>query len=356
MIAKAILQGMESGSHFFGDDVPVPLGISYNELGESIREQLQEREIPIMGDRPLLFQYEIFGKYLPRRVRINDFYNAFVELMLNEWRINYGRKLFVGFGFGDWGKRMPTLAQRRQIFQSVGGSDKFVPIETGLNLRTARGLWFASECIIRICAQWDKLIDNLVFGAYFSENPTKRFNSTINKLETFEDHQHLQTAHQKDCLRVLVRLARLAEGLRNWRDHDLHQFSETVFGVLEKTGTDHSLGSLWDTVVEEHNRVREATMAMVGMIVLGPETTSLYHAAKLPPPVRYVAFDDPDIVNEHSQLVETVKRKVELQRALQEADSPAQKVHCRREILAADLEIKRALQGLYGLPEAKAES
>ena len=97
-------------------------------------------------------------------------------------------------------------------------------------------------------------------------------------------------------------------------------------------------------------------MAMVGMIVLCPETTSLCYAAKLPPPARYVAFDDPDVVNEHSQLVETVERKIELQRALQDADTPARKAHYSREILAADLEIKRALQALYGLPGARVES
>lgn len=355
MIAKAVLQGMEGGSHFFGDDVPVPFGISYNELGESIQEQLEEREIPVREERPFLFRYEILGKYLPRQVRVNEFYNAFVELMFNEWRINYGRKLFVGFGFDDWGKHMPTPTQRRQMFQSVENNGKYVPLETGLNLRTSRGLWFASECIIRICAQWDKLIDNLVFDAYFSENPTKRFSSTIDKLEAFEDHQHLQTTHQKSCLRALVKLARLTEGLRSWRDHDMHQFSETVFGVLEKTGTSHSLGTLWDTVVEEHNRAREAIMAVIGMVVLGPATTSLYHAAKLPPPTRYVVFDDPDILSEHSRLVQAVENKIESQKALQEANSSAQKVRHAQEILAANLEIERALQVLYGLPGTKAE-
>jgi hypothetical protein len=355
IVAKAVLQGLESGSHLFGDDVPVPTNISYNELGEPIRMELAKRDIPVMEERPFLFDYEILGKYLPTRVRINRFYNAFIELTLNEWKINYARKLFVGFGFEEWGKKLPTPTER-QLLQRVSGTDGLIPAQTGFNLRAARGLWFLSECIIRICAQWDKLIDNLVFDAYFSENPTKRFYSTIDKLEKYKDHKYLVTAYQKDCLKALVNLARLTERPRDWRDNDLHQFSETIFGVLEKTGTSHSLDTLWDTVVEEHNRVREATVAMIGMVVLGPQTTSLYHVAGLPMPTRYVDFDNPDIVAEHRQLVKVAQRKIELQQALQEPGPPAQKVHYMQEISAIDLEIKRTLYSLYGLSEPEDRS
>lgn len=334
-IASAALQGIENGSHLFGDDVPLNTQIAYNELSDLILDQLDERNIPVRAERPFLFDYRVLAPYLPRRVRVNEFYNAFVELMLNEWKTNYARKLFVGFGFKEHG--MQLTPEYLKILDKFAASSDHKRVPPTLTLKTARGLWFASECIIRIRSQWDKLIDQLVFRAYFPENPTRHFDSTIEKLEKYQDSEYIQTEYQKQCLTALVKLARCAGRLTQWRDNDVHQFSETVFGVLEKPKTNQSLDTLWDMVVEEHNRVREAVVAMIGMVVLTSHKLSkpMICIGKWPPPTHYIDFESPEDMAKHSELIQAIEKKNALQTVIVKDDLPTGKAALITKTIAA---------------------
>lgn len=350
-IARTALQGMENGSHLFGDDVLLSTQISYNTLTDSFLTQLVERNIPVRSERPFLFDYHILASYLPRQVKVHEFYNAFIELILNEWKINYARKLLVGFGFEEWGKQ-PT-PEYYQIIRDHAAAYTDETLQTTLSLKTARGMWFASECIIRIRAQWDKLIDQLVFQGYFPERPSRTFDATLDKLEKNQDHEYLQTESQRECLKSLVILARQANRLKEWRDNDTHKFSETVFGVLEKPRTSQSLGTLWDMVVVEHNRVREALIAVIGMVVLtlqGPNAPILYCSGKWPLPSHSIDFENPEVVVKHTRLVQTIKSKSALRTATIQSDLSTKETALAQKMIDAAMgsEIHKLVSELFG--------
>ena len=346
-IARAAFQAMENGSHLFGDDVLLPTQISYNTLTDSVLTQLVERNIPARSERPFLFDYHILAPYLPHQVEVHEFYNAFIELILNEWKINYARKLLVGFGFEEWGKQ-PT-PEYYQVIRDHATAHT----DTTLSLKTARGMWFASECIIRIRAQGDKLIDQLFFQGYFTGRPSRTFDATLDKLEKNQDHAYLQTESQRECLKSLVILARQANRLKEWRDNDTHKFSETVFGVLEKPRTSQSLGTLWDMVVDEHNRVREALIAVIGMVVLtlqGPNAPILYCSGKWPLPSHTIDFENPEVVEKHTRLVQTIKSKSALRTATMQSDLSTKETALAQKMIDAAMgsEIHKLVSELFG--------
>ena len=312
------LQSMENGSYIFGDDIPIPSTISYTQLSKTIQGKLLERGVPVAEERPFLYPYEILGSYLPRNVRINELCNAFIELMHNEWKVIYARKLFVGFGFEDWakGESIKDQPQIRQLLQEF--KENYGTIQTGFTFKTARALWFASECIIRIRAQWDKLLKQFVLEKLLGHKKVHSL-SFEQACDTLRKYRvQLETDYQKECLDALLNLADQTQKLRKWRDDDVHYFSQAVFGVLEKRKTSQSLGALWDMVVEEHNRVREGVMAAIGMVILGPQTSSTFYASQWPTPTRYVDFNNLSDVNKHNQLIEKVNTWQKLQKAIKE--------------------------------------
>jgi hypothetical protein len=198
------------------------------------------------------------------------------------------------------------------------------------------------------------LIGNFVLREYFSERGRKKFNSTVNKLEGLRGHRFLETAPQKECLDALIKLARQTDDLRSWRDNDLHKFSQTVFGVLENPETDDTLGTLWTTVLEEHNRVREALMAAIGMIVLGRLVSSTYYKAAWPMPTRHIDFKNPDDIAMHRQLLRAIRRTVSLKNDIRRAESHDVGGH-RLQIVTEAMEIDRLVRELYGMPGTKEE-
>jgi hypothetical protein len=348
-----VLVGLENvpkqldGQH----DVPVSTNISFTALSEPILDQLEKRGVPARGNLPFNFDYDLLALYLPRQVRVNLFYEAFIELVLNEWKINFARKFFVALGFEEWAKQQSGAHQPMKNIAALHGRRLYQEM---IDLKTMRGLWFASEGIIRIRAQWDKLVKQFVAEKYLCIKGPGRFDPACRKIR--KHRSQLQTESQTECLTALVTLAEQADDLRRWRDDDLHQFSQTVFGVLNRSKTHRTLGSLWDMVVEEHNRVREAMIAAIGIVMLGsPTSSSLHFGGKWPSPTRYIDFNDPEDAARHGKMVALVERLLALHRKLAAATIPADKELYQRQIETTDRRIDALVYELYGLTREETE-
>lgn len=350
-LAGSVLQGIKGGEELFGDDVPVSNEIAYNELPEEILKRLEQKGVPVFGDRPYLFEYDkLIAPYLPRRLRINVFFNALIELMANEWKINHARKLFKGFGFDEWADNQlsPSFHELMNQFVAESGVE---PVDSDIKLKTFRGLWLASECIIRIRAQWDKLISEFIFKAFWDKrNPPKKFNTKIERLQDLLTHEYIENDYQKECIRALIRLAKQTDRLKSWRDSDMHQFSETVFGVMENPKTDQSLGTLWNMALEEHNRVREAVVAAIGIVILGPQISFTYYAKKWNPPKKYIDFDDEDDKSHHAKLADAVKHIQEVQQRLRNLPQSSSSSQSQlKEFAETDVVIDGLMQKLFDI-------
>lgn len=347
-IAQVAFQGMERGSHLFGDDAPVQMEISYKILGGNVLQALEQRGIQAMTDRPLLFDYEVLGWYLPRSVRINEYYEAFLELIVNEWKINYARKLAIGFGFDDWAGASPTSGQHETIRAAAAAAGLELQ-QTSIGLRTARALSIYSECLVRIRAQWDKLLKQLVLEKLLGDCQARKKSFDAARARLHSHLDGLETQHQKECLNALDSLAQQTKYLKDWRDDELHHFAQTVYGVLERRSTDASLADMWEAVAVEHNRVREALIAAIGLTVLNNRVSETWLKGRFAAPTRYVDFDDSSDESKHGRLLGSVKRFHRLIESREMADSASKSQSLDQEIAVTRSEIGRLMAELYGL-------
>lgn len=181
------------------NDVIVPTKIDFNYL-QSEQIDLIVGKINVHHKRryrlenPFNFNYEFFGYYLEPCKEFNKILSKWADIMINEWRVIHGIRLFIGFGYDHFSEQL----HKGEIPMELSGiPDKNMVKETGVNLILLRGLWFANNIIIRLQALWDKMISEFLLKSYFSCPIGKKLNSNLTKLKKLSTNQDL-TENQKN--------------------------------------------------------------------------------------------------------------------------------------------------------------
>jgi len=244
------------------NDIAIPSEIDFNFLAKDQIDLIINR-IDIHYDRkyqiehPFNFNYEFFGYYLDPCKEFNKILSAWADIMVNEWRVIHGIRLFIGFGYEDFSKK---LHQGNKPLEYSGFSDNELAMigETGVQLILLRGLWFAN---------------NLIYLSI--KSIPNKFNSKIKRIEDNIKNINL-TYEQKEFLKRFLLMADTIVELREWRNHDVHMVSETIKGVYSRNLSDKDLHQLWNRIYELHNTTKEAMFSLIGFIVSGHNYSPKY--------------------------------------------------------------------------------
>lgn len=262
------------------NDVTVPTAIHFNYLSQDQIDLIVEC-LDIHHDRkyhlenPFNFNYEFFGYYLDPSKNFNKILSAWSDIMINEWRVLHGFRLFIGFGYKKFAEELHNGEIPIEL-SGIQENELEMVEETGIHLVLLRGLWFANNIIIRLQALWDKMLTELLLKSYFSCNSTgKTLTARKNKLLCLIKRENL-TFEQKIYLDKFILMSNSITELREWRDHDVHMVSEAIQGVYSRSSSDKELYQLWNRIRELHNITKEALFSLIGFMVSGQNYSPKY--------------------------------------------------------------------------------
>jgi len=255
------------------NDIVVSTKINFNHLTrnhvDSIINKIDvhhDRKYKI--DNPFNFNYEFFGYYLEPSKEFNKILSAWSDIMINEWQVIHGFRLFIGFGYDKFSKQL-HIGNIPLELKGITKNEIDMVKETGVNLVLLRGLWLANNIIIRLQALWDKMITEFLLKSYFSCKTTgKRLNSRLSKLNQFSEDTNL-TIDQKEFLNKFIEMSNSIIELREWRNHDVHMVSEAIQGVYSRNHSDKNLYQLWNRIIDLHNTTKEALFSLIGFVISG---------------------------------------------------------------------------------------
>ena len=180
-LVKALLQIVEQTHDAFGDNISVASGITFEELPPEVLGALNSLEMPLepRSGSPFRYNFLYLGAFLELSVNTTTFFNAIIELLYNELRIQYGKKLFIGYGYDEpykfsltedqraemtkmFQRENPPISDEQLLIGSFYGFPKPEYGQTDVEYRTGRGSWLLVDCLIRVRAQWDKLVHSFI--------------------------------------------------------------------------------------------------------------------------------------------------------------------------------------------------
>lgn len=360
-LVKALLQVVENTHDAFGDDIGVASGITYKKLSAEVLDAFSSLEIPLepRSESPFLYNFLYLGAFLKLPVDVTKFFNAIVELLYNELRIQYAKKLFLGYGYDKPYELALTDEQRAEMIEAFQRENPPIPDEQLLigdfygfpkpgygqidvEYRTGRGSWLLVDCLIRIRAQWDKLVKLFLLENYLQIKPGEKFGRCLAQIEKAIWNQDLVPL-QHSCFEAVLTLGRSIDELRKWRDNDVHSISPRVLGVLETRSSTNSLNDLWYFMLNEHNKVREAFTAAIGAVCFGRMVSSSSILVNWPRPTRYPDIRSPGDVELLTQLCQAVQHVVQLRQLLKQDDH----LKSTNLLLKAELRLANVARKLY---------
>jgi hypothetical protein len=360
-LVKALLRVVENTHDAFGDDIGVTSGIAYEELSSKVLDALSALEIPLepRSESPFLYNFLYLGAFLKLPVNITKFFDAIVELLYNELRIQYGRKLFLGYGYDEPYELALTDEQRTEMTEAFQRENPPIPDEqlligsfygfpkpeygqTEVEYRTGRGSWLLVDCLIRIRAQWDKLVKLFLLENYLQIKPGEKFERCLAQIEKAISNQDLAPL-QRSSIEAVLTLGQSIDELRKWRDNDIHSISPRVLGVLETRSSTNSLNDLMSFMLSEHNKVREAFIAAIGAVCLGEVVSSSSILVNWPRPTHHPDIESPEDVELLSQLCQAVQHVIQLRQLLKQDDH----LKSTNLLLNAELRLANVARKLY---------
>jgi len=291
---------------------PIPTRIDYNEIDQDLLSKLKHLGVPVSEDIPFKFDFEALARFIENKTNCGSFLNSFCELIITEAKINFFRGLFTEFGFEEYATNEPDHKKFREIIREHhrahhNGHEPIIS-NNNIDLRAMRGLWIANHCLVLIRSQWDKLLKQFIGENYFQIKANKSFDKCCKRIEECSD-KDLNLSQEK-CRTAFINLAGNTSALKDWRDNELHFIAPTIFGVFENHKTEMGINDVWALVTTEHNRVREAVMAAIGIVMLGTETTQTTICGKweYPTKMKKVNLDDPADANDNAALLDSIDK------------------------------------------------
>ena len=262
------------------NDISVPSRIHFNYLTEDQIKYITNKidvhnTIKYDIENPFNFNYEVFGYYLNPSQNFSQLLSCWSDILINEWRVIHGYRLFIGFGYDKFSEQV-HIGNKPLELSGFTDNEMAMVGETGVNLILLRGLWFANNIIIRLQALWDKMITEFLLKNYFSiKSIGKRLPSKIRRIEDIIENGDLSTK-QKDYLTNFCSMTESIKELRDWRDHDVHMVSEYITDVYSRKSSDNDLYQLWKRIEELQNITKEAIFSLIGLIVSEKEYEPKY--------------------------------------------------------------------------------
>jgi hypothetical protein len=130
-LVKALLQVVEQTHDAFGDNISVASEIAFEELAPEVLDALSSLQIPLepRSKNPFRYNYLYLGAFLELPVNTTKFFNAIIELLYNELRVQYGKKLFLGYGYDELYELSLTEAQRAEMTETFLRENPPIPDE-----------------------------------------------------------------------------------------------------------------------------------------------------------------------------------------------------------------------------------
>lgn len=269
---------------FFGQlDFQVKAMFDFTELDEKQLDYLYSKGVPVFNPSSY-FSYNFLkaNRFLKKEINKEKFFVLLFEVLHNEVQIAIAKALFNG----DFVNKRSVIDARliknanqmaRLYYQESGewrDPEKEVKSITSIDHMKAR--WILDDCVLRIRSQWDKLLYLLSKGVFNVKIKAKELNYDMDKgkIGQLRKSAKVHNTTQQDFLDSFCRLILQIESLKKYRDNLSHTVSERVQNCLGGgKGDIKTIDDLSNMVDEEHKRVQEAFVAVLGVIVSGSNTS-----------------------------------------------------------------------------------
>jgi hypothetical protein len=189
-------------------------------------------------------------------------------------------------------------------------------------------------------AQWDKLTK--FFLENYFQKAKRKIRTVLTTIETAIEKQDF-SPNQSYCLNAILTLGQSIEELKDWRDSDVHSISPKVLGVLETSSSSSSLNDLWHLLLEEHNKVREAFIAAIGVICFGSIVSPNTILVNWPKPTHYPDIKRPEDIELLTKLRQAISILIQLRQLCEQDD----RFKSTQILLNSELEVANLARKLY---------
>ncbi len=205
-----------------------------------------------------------------------SFFNRLIHLLLIETQIILAKQYYHGLGLYD---PLPSFSKTiAEAFPDESPGDLQLASLGETEFAQLHGRIFLEYCAVMIRAQWDKLtrLTCFVFGAKTSWGSiSDGLKALVDLLNN--DERKLPDWCQKH-LQVFTHIAqeRVSESgwLKGFRDPLLHDVGQHSTGVLPHKKSIDTTSEMWNKVCDEHDWLREATLALLASFISAKFATS----------------------------------------------------------------------------------
>lgn len=249
--------------------------IHYNFLKHDQLELLFSKKIPVYNPiSPFSYDFAKLNRYLSKEIDKEKFFTIFMDILYNEFSINFGRinieELYIN-RIDDLNKiRDKQLIQLKELIISEHGTTEGINtcFENQLGYPELYAKWYIDDLFFRIRSQWDKLIYLLINGYNNSHlNSKKLGNKNSGKIREIIDKTQNLNEEQLKFRDTFIEMLLTLDNLKSYRDPALHTISpkaKNVFGAKNSK----TILELWEEIRNEHNKIREGLLTVIGIIVL----------------------------------------------------------------------------------------
>ncbi len=245
--------------------------IEYRKLREKSQEWLEQCGIPARRSfAPLAakgFYIWLFGNDDRLPVHEEDagrFFGRLIHFLLIETQIITAKQYYHGLGLYEPGGDILSIPTLGDVFSSDTIQEIQLNRLLQAELDQMHGRIFVDYCAVMIRAQWDKLVrlSCLVFGLDLNWDSISKGLKALEQKRDSEGELHPWCRYHLQAFTEIAQ-ERLAEGgwLRGFRDPLLHDVGPHSAGVVPHKKSLETTSEMWDKVCDEHDWLREATMA-----------------------------------------------------------------------------------------------
>lgn len=240
--------------------------IDYRYTGQETLRILAESGLPVLSSTPFMFDYvEVFAPYLSSHDNPDLFFSGFIDLMIREWALWFGRKTFSD----NFGGRAAWQKTAEEILKQKARED-------GLELFSQRGRrmepwipeakWIVDSTVFQLRAIWDVMLVFMSEQVLGFRLNAKKLDGRRRELQRKASSRSL-TVIQEHLVEIFLSMTGDIGWVKNYRDAELHRIGRRFLGALEHEKTAEYLWDAWSRVIEEHNRAREGLVGVVGTLI-----------------------------------------------------------------------------------------
>lgn len=255
----------------------VNANFTFTVVSTDMQEFLFNKRIPVYNPRSKLsFHHLKINRYLPKEVDKERLFELFYEILHNEVQISIGSSLYSGFEVNRHNIENGLLTNAKQFSELYHREMGIVRLPeevkkgiTSINHMKMR--WILDDCVIRIRSQWDKLLYLLSKGYFGIKINAKelKYNLNSGKIGELRTKAKIRNENQQQFFNAFCDLLLQIKDLKEYRDNLTHTVSAKIQNCLgfydEKVI--RTIDDLFNLVKNEHKRVQEGIMTVIGVFI-----------------------------------------------------------------------------------------